>query len=75
MTYAELDRVEVFDGDENAWFAGYVESESSLTFPGGTQDVWVVRLDDGPIQFGRKVAIMAVPFSRPEWIRSIADAD
>lgn len=70
-TYAPLDRVEVYDGDEDAWFAGYVESEATLTFPGGRQDCWVVRLDDGPIQWGRKLAIMAVPFSRPECIRAL----
>jgi hypothetical protein len=69
--YAPFDRVEVFDGDEDAWFAGYLESESTLTFPGGAQDCWVVRLDDGPIQFGRKLSLIAVPFSRPEWIRSL----
>jgi hypothetical protein len=69
VTYAPLDRVQVYDGDEDAWFAGWVESETVLTFPGGRQSCWVVRLDDGPTQFGQKVSVMAVPFSRTEWIK------
>lgn len=67
MTFAPADRVEVYDGDEDAWFVGAIEDEAEIK----GMDFWVVRLDDGPVQFGMQVRVMAVPFDRPEWIRAV----
>lgn len=69
--FEPFDRVQVYDGDEDAWFDGSVESTSTLETALGSIDAWVVRLDDGPVQFGRKVSIMAVPVTTPQHIRRI----
>lgn len=69
-TFNSGDAVQVFDGDEDAWFDGYVEESAEVDHPSvGRHDFWLVRLHDGPVQFGMQVRVMAVPYSRPEWIR------
>lgn len=71
MSYEAGTLVEVFDGDADAWFSGWVEgSDEMRSGPWDGERYWIVRLDAGPVQFERTVSVMAVPFSRPEWIRS-----
>lgn len=70
MDFNPGDAVQVFDGDENAWFDGFVEDSTVVKHPSvGNHEFYVVRLYDGPVQFGMQVRVMAVPFDRPEWIR------
>lgn len=58
------DTVSVYDADADEWFDGVVETEDTLN----GRDYWVVRLDDGPIQHGRQVDVMAVPLDRRDLI-------
>jgi hypothetical protein len=65
-----FDAVQAYDPDAETWFDGFIESEATIK----TDDFWIVRLHDGPVQYGQKVTVLAVPYTRPDWIRGLEES-